>query len=144
MGARRIFFRGGGQIQGFKKSWRPFSVTTNAQTLCNISRGNFCPQNIFFRRGRLCHGTLALWPVQACYDNAALDSAAQTLQLHTAWFDSAFHRSLCFRFRFQLSCSVSKGERLKVEWVRKLRPNFELFDPLKISGRMAGWDYCMK
>ena len=79
--------RGGGKFRD-AKSWRPFlvvtlktqvfTVTTNAQTLYKISRkGEASALKTFHyfrrgrcvcRRGRLCHDTMAQWPVQACHD----------------------------------------------------------------------------
>ena len=55
-----------------------FTVTTNAQNILqHFQGGGKCPQNIyFFRRGRLCswkggrlcHGTMAQWPVHLCWE----------------------------------------------------------------------------
>ena len=71
MVARRLFSRGGGANSGMPKSWQPFfsrhpqntGLHCNYQCikhswLYNISSAQY-PQNIsFFRRGRLCHGTV--------------------------------------------------------------------------------------
>ena len=97
--------------------------------------------------GSLGHGPLPL--THACckrLSDWALEVFKKLVNLGGAWAElyhiwvviSQSSAPATFTFRFQIFCSISTLERLRGEWGRKLRPNFALFAPVKIT-----WTRCL-